>query len=112
MKKIWQEFFCNDCGGYFRVKLNMALNINVEVVCPECGRKHPRVVENGRIYEKGNSSGVVEEIHTTKSAYSKEPLHKNIQPGARDGKVIESDADLIRDAYVRELWTDHYGGRD
>ena len=38
--RILQEFYCNDCDGFFLANLCIALNVRVEVVCPNCGRKH------------------------------------------------------------------------
>lgn len=43
------EFYCHDCGGYIRVKLDKSLNGNHVVVCPKCGHEHCRVIENGKI---------------------------------------------------------------
>jgi hypothetical protein len=57
-----------------RVKLNMALNMEVEVVCPKCGHKHRRVIKDGQIFENGRyASSIKEEICPPPSAYSKEP---------------------------------------
>ena len=110
--KLWQEFFCNDCDGHFRVKLNMALNIRVEMVCPNCGRKHPRALKDGRIIEShgDGSSSYVEEIIVPKSAYSKEPFTSKIKPNARDGAVIDS-AEHIRDVTMWQMWLEHFGGK-
>lgn len=110
--KVWQEFYCNDCCGYFTVKLNMNINdITVEMKCPNCGRKHPRTIKDGVLHD-GASGAYKEEIIVPKSAYHKEPLHKKIKREARNGEVIESHNDLVRDAYMDELWHDFHGGKD
>ena len=113
-EKIWQEFYCNDCAGYFRVKLNVALNIRVEMVCPNCGRKHPRSIKNGLIVEAGHDA-ICEEILVPKSAYSKESLHAKMKGHERDGVMIEKEGDLNKrhpatDAILRERWLELYGG--
>jgi len=45
------EFYCQVCGKYFDVKLNMALNGNHRVHCPNptCKHIHYRKIENGII---------------------------------------------------------------
>lgn len=108
-QKIWQEFYCNDCDGYWRVKLCMQLNIRVEMVCPNCGRKHPRCIKDGKIYENADVGSYTEEVLAPKSSYSKEPVSNRIKRNARDGAVI-SEAEHIRDPIMRELWLDYFGG--
>lgn len=92
------EFNCNDCGGYFTVNLNLGINGDFLIECPNCGRKHPRRIKNGevksplndRIYMDGvgnritrsNTENVGELIQVPKSAYSKESRLKKIEsPG-------------------------------
>lgn len=119
--KIWQEFYCGECKGYFRVKLNMALTIGVEMVCPKCQHKHHRFIKEGVIYENGRSyNGAKEEICPPLSAYSKEPLTAKMQSATgwgdrRDGVKIEKEEDLnarspIADAMIKERWFELYGG--
>jgi hypothetical protein len=125
MASVWQEFYCGNCGGYFRVKLNMALNIIVDVCCPgwlgedttkPCLHKHRRCIKDGRIEENGRDGQFKEEICPPRSAYSKEPLTKHMKDctdtwrGKRDGAVIKEDKDLVRDAFMQELWFEKYGG--
>jgi hypothetical protein len=110
--KVWQEFYCNDCVGYFRVKLNLAINARVEMVCPNCGRKHPRVIKDGVIYEHHAGLGPnawTEEIIVPKSAWSKESQHTKMIVGARDGVVFKGD-DYKGDPLLRELWLERHGG--
>jgi hypothetical protein len=89
--KTPQEFYCNDCDGYFLVYmwLGKKAKYRADIKCPECGRLHPRYIENGRIYEdcKNRNSIARETIHGLKSTYSKEPRHnKSIQ--SRDGTLL------------------------
>lgn len=137
--KVWQEFHCNDCNGYWRVKINMALNMRCLMVCPNCGRKHPRYIKDGKIVENASMPNAYEEeIYAPKSAYSKESYHQKMIAGARSGVVIQADEDLKkspfpegttvievseespvderteaqkwRDAMMRERWLEIYGG--
>ena len=113
-EKVWQQFYCNDCDGYLRFKLNMALNMRVEVVCPNCGRKHPRSIKNGRIIEAGYDP-IKEEILVPMSAYSKKPLHVRMRGYERDGVLIEKESDINKDhpaaeCILRERWFELYGG--
>lgn len=116
--KVWQEFYCGECSGYFRVRLNMAITMGVEMVCPKCGHKHHRYIENGVIFERGRqSNSAKEEICPPLSAYSKEPLTANMRNRkyARDGETIEKESDLndqnpAAKAMIQERWFELYGG--
>jgi hypothetical protein len=75
-----QEFYCNDCDdreGYFRVRLQVGYNRNVLVVCPKCGRKHPRRIVSGHIVGDGNfdpATDPYDEIHVPISAWTPHPI--------------------------------------
>ena len=128
MASVWQEFYCGNCQGYILVKLNLALNMIVEVCCPGwhgddtsklCKHKHLRCIKDGRIFENGRKEGQCkEEICPPRSAYSKEPFTKHMrdvtQANAwkekRDGAVIKDSNDLVRDAMMQEIWFEKFGG--
>ena len=109
--KIFQEFYCNDCCVYIRVRLNMNYNHAINVVCPMCSRKHPRYIQDGQIIDRGAVGSPHEDICPPKSACSKEPLSKVMMKNkySRDGVIIKSSEDLIRDDYFRERWIELYG---
>jgi len=73
-RRIEVEFWCGDCQHYIYLKLNIALEGNHVVVCPQCSHKHYRVVKNGIImgdrYEEGKI--IADEIVPMKSAATKE----------------------------------------
>ena len=91
------EFHCNDCDGYFRVNLNLAVEGDFLVVCPKCGREHPRSIKAGkvvgdvieRIYRDGvggrmarnSKEGVGDRIIVPMSAYSKESMLERMERG-------------------------------
>lgn len=76
MSRIKQEFYCGECKGYFLANLSATLTMHVDVVCPECGHKHRRFIENGIIKENGRDTGNTpkEELIGLKATYSKRPL--------------------------------------
>jgi len=49
MDKIKVEFLCTMCHKYFDIKLNMSLDGNYRVHCPNCGHIHYRTVKKGMI---------------------------------------------------------------
>jgi hypothetical protein len=109
MTRVYQEFYCNDCRGYFRVKLNMGLNIKVKMQCPECGRQHPRWIENGLIkdnYSRTMAGKPEHEVLVPKSAYSKQPKF-GAKANSRDGHVITEDQQA--GFLVKSLWQGVYG---
>jgi hypothetical protein len=114
--RVWQEFYCGECDGYFDVKLNMGLNYEVEVVCPNCEHKHRRCIKDGQIFESGRyNSAIKEEIISTKAAYHKKPRTKAMNnaskdsrwSGRRDGVVI---TDPSRD-FLKASWYEKFSGR-
>lgn len=114
-EKVWQEFYCHRCpdgGTYIMVKLNYSLNYSVCVVCPMCGAKHERTIENGVLYDRSKSGNYKEEICPPKSACSKTARHTKIKRGARNGEVVNSADDLQRDSIMRELWLSYHGDKD
>jgi len=65
-----QELWCHDCQRYVQFDIDVSLNGNHVIVCPNCGHEHCRVVENGRVTEvrwdsrNGGMSGVQTYIAT------------------------------------------------
>ena len=99
MERVSQEFYCHECDGYFLVRLNTAINHEVEVRCPNCGHEHRRCIVHGQILENGRyKSDVREKILTSMANYSKTPRTHKMQEdekskkwGRRDGVIIERD---------------------
>lgn len=44
-----QELYCHDCGRYVQFKLDISLNGNHVIKCPNCDHEHCRVVRDGKI---------------------------------------------------------------
>jgi hypothetical protein len=94
MSRVIQEFYCHGCDGYFLVNLNTELNYKAKINCPNCGRRHDRIIKNGLIYDKDSQNcGGDQEIITQKSTYSKTPRTSQMQKlnkyDRRDGVSME-----------------------
>lgn len=44
-----QELYCHNCGKYVQFDIDLDLNGNHVLECPNCGHEHCRVVQNGKI---------------------------------------------------------------
>lgn len=70
-----QELSCTECGRYVQFDMDFELDGNHEIMCPECGHIHYRVVENGKITEtrwatSSLPSYTVSNVSTTSSSYT------------------------------------------
>jgi hypothetical protein len=60
MPMIRQEMFCHGCDGYVQFELEIDVDGEYQIDCPNCGHQHFRYVRNGRITDQrawGGSSG-------------------------------------------------------
>lgn len=113
------EFNCNDCGGFFTVNLNLGINGDFLIECPNCKRKHPRRIKNGqvksplndRIYMDGvgnritrsGTENVGELIQVPLSAYSKTSRLKKIESGGfLASKWLKTVQEAVGDCLGRE----------
>lgn len=44
-----QELHCHACGRYVQFRLDLSINGNHVLNCPNCGHEHCRVVHDGKI---------------------------------------------------------------
>jgi uncharacterized protein YbaR (Trm112 family) len=44
-----QELYCHNCDHYVQFELDLSLNGNHVLACPNCGHEHCRVVKDGKI---------------------------------------------------------------
>lgn len=124
MARIKQEFYCTNsgggCGGYFIANINNAINGIAEVVCPKCGHKHQRSIENGEIKEaKRFSSNPTQEICPTIATYQREPYTAEMKK--RAGGSRERDSVLVEQQIVSDgkgtllngigRWIERFGAR-
>jgi hypothetical protein len=133
MSAVVQEFYCNDCDGYFRARLSLGFNRCIRMVCPNCGRKHPRVVKNGMIRETGHvNNPKEEEVYVPKTSYSKTPVTRAMaraqsvlarpHPPANDLKAVAAYLKAYEQTregaqvpenrqIIQEAWNDRYTDR-
>lgn len=62
-----QELHCHACDKYVQFTLDMALNGNHVLECPNCGHEHCRVVEDGEITadrwaQRNGNAGLIYQI--------------------------------------------------
>lgn len=85
-QRVSQEFYCGECVGYFFVRLNMVVNHEALIRCPNCAHEHRRCINNGVIYEDGRyQSDIKETVLTMKSTYHKVPITDQMKKAA-EGK--------------------------
>jgi len=95
------EFFCSGgCQKYFDFKMNMELNGNYRIHCPNCGHVHYRVVKNGKItdgrFPENEDQILIEDIKPMKSS-------------CRDfQKEKEEDLSIAPIGFMARLWKDFF----
>ncbi len=105
--RIVQEFYCHGCDGYFRVTLNMSLDIRVLMECPKCQRQHERHITNGVIKDCSKNRTTTVVVIPMPSTYSKTAVLGASEKLMRDGNVLRDPSrDLINDR-----WNELYGDR-
>lgn len=128
MSKIYQEFYCaksgEGCGGYIMVKINVAINGVVTVICPKCKHRHSRVIEDGHVREcftspkyvgqtRYTKTGDEQEIIPTMAAYSATPRTKLYLEGKgkeRDCPIVKDKTDL-GSVELKASWIEKFGGK-
>lgn len=115
--RIYQEFYCatsgGGCGGYVTVRLNMAINGVVNVICPKCQHKHQRKIRDGVLTDDGRyASKVTQEIIPVPAAWHKKAAHPESQKRAeteneRVAVVIEDDPTAR--AFLQDRWFEIFG---
>jgi len=98
------EFYCQECHKYFDVKLNMSLNGNHRVHCPNCGHIHFRKITEGEITEDRFSDHMHDEI-----------IVDDLRPMpacCRDyQKETFDDAAQTAKGFLHRLWGDRFSVR-
>ena len=96
------EFQCTNCQKVFDFKMNISLNGNYRIHCPNCGHIHYRTVQNGKITDKrfpeSSDLILIEDIVPMKSScrdYSKEQYNDHNQEGQ---------------GFISRLWKEKFSG--
>jgi len=103
--RLTQEFYCGECHGYFMVRLNMSLNFEALIKCPNCGHEHRRVIKDGEIHEQGRFQvDAKETILTTMATYSKEPYTDKMKKAHEKGSWGSRRDGVPVDYTMAERW--------
>jgi DNA-directed RNA polymerase subunit RPC12/RpoP len=88
------EFRCTECQKYFDFVLNIELNGNYRIHCPNCGHVHYRVLKKGAITEdrfpQNDNQILIEDIRPMKASCRDYKTEKKTETGGR--------------GYLNELW--------
>lgn len=99
MRQIF-EFYCNECLKYFDIKLNVSLNGNHRIHCPNCEHIHYRFIKNGEITEtrftRNPTDFIVDDIQPMKAS-------------CRDYQTETTEENLLTvKGYIRRLWKERF----
>lgn len=99
MSKEKKEFLCTECHKYFDIKLNISLDGNYRVHCPNCGHIHYRAVRKGAITDTrftDNSQDVlIEDLYPMKSS-------------CRDNQEETAKDSLVNGDFLHQLWKEKF----
>ncbi|KKL27198.1 hypothetical protein LCGC14_2387590 [marine sediment metagenome] len=117
MAGIYQEFYCaksgGGCGGYMTIRLNMAINGIVDIICPKCQHKHQRKIRDGVLTDDGRySSTVTQEIIPTIAAWHKKAAHPeswNRVGGDKEREAVVIEDDPVAREFLKDRWFEIYG---
>lgn len=98
--RIKFEFNCTNCRKYFDFKLNVALNGNYRIHCPNCGHVHYRQVINGKItdtrFPENDDKILIEDIM---------PMKASCRDFQKD-KVEDLSNDAV--GFMHRLWSEKF----
>lgn len=98
MPKEKKEFLCTECHKYFDIKLNVSLDGNYRVHCPNCGHIHYRTVKKGVItdtrFPDNHESILIEDLYPMKSS-------------CRDTQQ-ETIKDSVNGSFLHQLWKEKF----
>lgn len=99
MPKVKKEFSCTSCQKYFDIKLNMSLDGNYRIHCPNCGHVHYRMVKKGKItddrFNDNPESILIEDIYPMKSC-------------CRDNQEEREEDSEINGDFLHNLWKEKF----
>lgn len=106
MAKVKHEFYCTECKKYFDIKLNMALDGNYRIHCPNCNHVHYRKVSNGKItdvrFPHNDCQILIEDIrpmkHSCRDFQNETPL--------------DSECNMTREGIMHRLWLERFSCRN
>lgn len=100
------EFYCQECRKYFDVKLNMSLNGNHRIHCPnpQCKHIHYRMIKDGiiteaRFSDNGNYDYIVDDLF---------PMEACCRDFMKD---TPEKAANTKDGFMSRLWSERFSAR-
>ncbi len=106
MARVSQEFYCGECKHYFIVRLNMSLNQEVHIQCPNnaCKHEHRRCIKNGLIFESGRyHTDAKEEVLPNPATLSKTPKTDKMKK-AHEESSYNQRRDGVPLTFLGESW--------
>ena len=104
--RIKYEFYCTECKKYFDVKLNVSLNGNRRIHCPNCEHVHYRILTDGKITESrfpdNHESILVEDIWPMKACCR----------DFRKETILDSEDYAGPGGFMHRLWHELYSGAE
>lgn len=100
MPRVKSEFNCTNCHKYFDFTMNVSLNGNYRIHCPNCGHVHYRSVKDGVItdtrFPENDSVILYEDIIPMKSS-------------CRDAsKEVHNDHSRCQEGFLHRLWKEFH----
>jgi DNA-directed RNA polymerase subunit RPC12/RpoP len=95
-----QELYCHNCGNYVQFDIDIELNGNHVLNCPNCGHEHCRVVKDGVITDdrwdsRNNTYSVTQTSWTTVSTFN------TYLSGTSNNNVVNNDSAKV---FLYQAW--------
>jgi DNA-directed RNA polymerase subunit RPC12/RpoP len=107
------EFQCTECHKIFDINLNVALNGNYRIHCPNCGHVHYREIKKGAItdtrFPDNHESILVEDIYPMKA--SCRDFKKTVPEDVMYCVQKPEDAPGAAMGFLRRLWLEKFSAR-
>lgn len=102
-----QELHCHDCNKYVQFEVDMSLNGNHVLNCPNCDHEHCRVVKDGVITSerwdsRNGDAGMVYAVSTATTSYSGTSTWDTYSTGTAGGGT---DTAADNSSFLYESWT-------
>ena len=106
------EFQCTECNKIFDFNLNLALNGNYRIHCPNCGHIHYRVIEKGKItdtrFPDRSETILIEDICPMKA--SCRDFRKTKPEDYYEHVAKPEDAPGAAQGFMTRLWREKFSG--
>lgn len=107
------EFQCTECHKIFDFNLNIGLNGNYRVHCPNCGHVHYRQVKEGKItdtrFPDNHESILIEDIQPMKA--SCRDFKKETRESVAYYVQTPEDVPMAAFGFLRRLWEEKFSAR-